>query len=129
VASSAAAVPTAEVTLQVALAGADTAAFRAALVRHGVEDQAIRDTLVGMMQGTRAFDAVFSARMTRGDSVRAAWLAGEVSRFGWPGSIAFGKEATGAAFLFVQHAVQDTAFQVRMLAPTHPSAEWLPYQH
>lgn len=93
----------------------DTAAFRDSLVRYGASDQAIRDTLGQMMQGTRALDTMVIHRMNRDDALRTTWLDARVREFGWPGRRAFGDSAATAAFLIVQHAVQDTAFQVRML--------------
>lgn len=93
----------------------DTATFRATLVRFGAEDQAIRDTLGQMMQGKRTLDTMVIHRMNHDDSVRTTWLAARIGEFGWPGRRAFGDTAAGAAFLIVQHAVQDSAFQARML--------------
>ncbi len=91
------------------------AAFRTELVKYGAEDQAIRDTIVQMMQGTRATDTAVIGRQSRGDLIRATWLAGRVAELGWPKRTMVGDTAAEGAFYIVQHAVHDTAFQARML--------------
>jgi hypothetical protein len=93
----------------------DTALTRALLER-GRLDQAIRDTLVTRLQAGESFDSTFAARMAAVDSANTMWLKGVVERRGWPGRSLVGAEASNAAFLIVQHAVQDSAFQARALA-------------
>jgi hypothetical protein len=89
--------------------------LRTLLVAFGDSDQAIRDTLSEMMQGIRALDTAVISRQTRGDVLRAAWLQKEVELNGWPKRSVVGTKAADAAFLIVQHATHDSAFQVRML--------------
>jgi uncharacterized protein DUF6624 len=55
-------------------------------------------------------DTMQARAMMRTDSTNTAWLKNYVARWGWPTSEQVGREAVGAAFLIVQHAVQDTAF-------------------
>lgn len=93
----------------------DTALARALLER-GRVDQAIRDTLVKRLQAGESFDSTFAARMVAVDSANTTWLKGVVERRGWPGRSLVGAEASSAAFLIVQHAVHDSAFQARALA-------------
>lgn len=93
----------------------DTALSRALLERVRV-DQAIRDTMVQRMQAGQTVDSSFAARMMHIDSANTTWLKGVVARRGWPGRSAVGPEASNAAFLIVQHAVHDSAFQAQALA-------------
>ena len=60
-------------------------------------------------------DSGQAAAMARTDSSNTAWLKAYVARWGWPTSEQVGREAVGAAFLIVQHAVHDTAFMRAML--------------
>lgn len=93
----------------------DTALSRALLERVRV-DQAIRDTLVTRMQAGQPLDSSFAARMGAIDSANTTWLKAVVARRGWPGRSMVGVEASNAAFLIVQHAVHDSAFQARALS-------------
>ena len=87
-----------------------------ALLERGRLDQAIRDTLVTRMQAGASFDSSLTARMAAIDSANTMWLKAVVEQRGWPGRSMVGTEASEAAFLIVQHAVQDSAFQARALA-------------
>ena len=93
----------------------DTALSRELLERVRV-DQAIRDTLVLRLQAGQPVDSSLSARMGAIDSANTTWLKAVVARRGWPGRSAVGPEASNAAFLIVQHAVQDSAFQAQALS-------------
>jgi len=93
----------------------DTATARQLLERLRV-DQAIRDTMVERLQAGQTIDSAFAARMMGIDSANTTWLKGVVARHGWPGRSAVGPEASSAAFLIVQHAVHDSAFQAKALA-------------
>ena len=93
----------------------DTALSRELLERVRV-DQAIRDTLVLRLQAGQPVDSSLSARRGAIDSANTTWLKAVVARRGWPGRSAVGPEASNAAFLIVQHAVQDSAFQAQALS-------------
>lgn len=93
-----------------------------ALVAHGDTDQAIRDTMLQMLQRGQQFDSAFALRMNRVDSMNTEWLKGVVRKYGWPGKTQVGVEPSHAAWLIAQHAVQDTAFQARVLALMEPVA-------
>jgi hypothetical protein len=93
----------------------DTALSRELLERVRV-DQAIRDTLVLRLQAGQPVDSSLSARLGAIDSANTTWLKAVVARRGWPGRSAVGPEASDAAFLIVQHAVQDSAFQAQALS-------------
>lgn len=53
--------------------------------------------------------------MATTDSANASWLESYGARWGWPTADQVGRDAVGAAFLIVQHAVHDTAFMRAML--------------
>jgi len=84
---------------------------RRQLEARGREDQAVR---IGFGTGG-VLDTVQVKAMMHTDSSNTAWLRGYVARWGWPTVKAVGREAEQAAFLIVQHAVQDTAFMRVML--------------
>ena len=90
-------------------AESDLAAVRAELVEMGKKDQAIRERS----------DAAFSPEDLRNppprllayikeqndiDAANLRQLEGIVAKHGWPGSREFGSEASGAAWLILQHA-------------------------
>lgn len=50
------------------------------------------------------------------DQANTAWLKGQLNEIGWFTISRFGKEADAAAWLLVQHADQDRAFQGEVLA-------------
>ncbi len=93
----------------------DTALSRALLERVRL-DQGIRDTLVQRLQAGQTVDPSFAARMAGIDSANTTWLKAVVARRGWPGRSLVGTEASNAAFLIVQHAVHDSAFQAQALS-------------
>lgn len=90
-------------------------ALTSELLRRVAADQAVRDTLVAAMQEGSAPDTALFAEMRAIDSSNAQWLKEAVARHGWPERDAVGEEAARAAFLLVQHADHDTAFQAAML--------------
>jgi hypothetical protein len=49
------------------------------------------------------------------DKDDTTWMKGVVDKFGWPGNSLVGKDGAQAAWLLVQHADQDHAFQKRCL--------------
>jgi hypothetical protein len=84
---------------------------RRELETRGRADQAVRE---GFGTGGQ-IDSNQAAAMMRTDSANASWLKDYVARWGWPTGAQVGREAIGAAFLIVQHAVHDTAFMRAML--------------
>lgn len=90
---------------------AELAEARRELEERGRTDQAVREAFEGGGQP----DSSQIAAMGRTDSANTAWLERWVARWGWPTAEQLGKEAVGAAFLIVQHAVHDTAFMRAML--------------
>ncbi len=111
------------------VAARDTALERELLERVRA-DQAIRDTFVARLQSGRPLDSLTVARMNAVDASNTAWLKGIVARSGWPSRARVGAEALEAAFLLVQHADQDTAFQARVLPELERAANegTLPWQ-
>jgi len=61
--------------------------------------------------------------ISRRDHANTDWLKGEVDRSGWPTIAAVGEAAAEAAWLLVQHADDDPAFQARVLRLMAPLAE------
>ncbi|MBL8959633.1 MAG: hypothetical protein JNJ98_07270 [Gemmatimonadetes bacterium] len=89
-----------------------TTALQVELLERGSRDQAIRDSAVRPGGG---LDSALAAEMGRIDRDNAAWLKGEIARHGWPSRDKVGERASEAAFLIVQHATHDPAFQASML--------------
>jgi len=67
--------------------------------------------------------AALMAEWRATDSSNAAWLAALVDRIGWPGRTRFGDRAATAAFLIVQFADRDSAFQAEFLPVLREAAE------
>ncbi|HEX6251326.1 MAG TPA: DUF6624 domain-containing protein [Gemmatimonadaceae bacterium] len=84
---------------------------RSELETRGRADQSVRE---GFGAGG-VVDSVQAVEMARTDSSNSSWLKAYVARWGWPTSAQVGRDAVGAAFLIVQHAVHDTAFMRAML--------------
>jgi hypothetical protein len=90
-------------------------ALRAELLRRVAADQAGRDRLVAAMQAGTAPDTGLFMELKTIDSSNAVWLQEAVARHGWPERDVVGDDGARAAFLLVQHADHDTAFQAAML--------------
>jgi len=91
------------------------AALRSELQRRYTADQAVRERVIAAMQSGKSFDASLAAEMQRIDSSNTAWLRETVAKHGWPDRAVVGDSGATAAFLIVQHADRDTAFQAAML--------------
>lgn len=63
-----------------------------------------------------------SRRMCEVDGDNTAWLKTDIAANGWYRISAFGPEASRAAWLLVQHADRDPAFQTEVLAMLEPLA-------
>ncbi len=90
-------------------------ALSAELLRRSGEDQALRDQMMARLQSGSAPASSLLAQIEAADSANTAWLRGAVASHGWPAQSTVGREAASAAFLLVQHASRDTAFQAAML--------------
>ncbi len=84
---------------------------RRELEARGREDQNIRK---GFGAGGKIDQDQFNT-MLQVDSANTHWLKEYVAQWGWPTGAQVGPEAVEAAFLIVQHAVQDTGFMRAML--------------
>ena len=89
--------------------------LRRELLRRVKADQAVRLDLMRKMQAGRPPDSLDLARMLAIDTANTAWLKGVIAACGWPGRSLVGADGASAAFLLVQHADRDTAFQARVL--------------
>ena len=90
-------------------------ALKSELLSRVATDQAARERLVAAMRAGGAPDTALFMELRTIDSSNARWLRDAVARHGWPERDAVGNEAARAAFLLVQHADHDTAFQAAML--------------
>ena len=90
-------------------------ALKAELLSRVATDQAARERLVVAMRAGAAPDTTLFMEMRAIDSSNALWLRDAVARHGWPERDAVGNDGARAAFLLVQHADHDTAFQAAML--------------
>ena len=89
--------------------------LKADLLQRIATDQEVRDRVVASMQSGAKPDSAVFAEMRAVDSTNTAWLREAVARHGWPDSSVVGGNGAAAAFLLLQHADLDTAFQAAML--------------
>jgi len=90
-------------------------ALTAELQRRVALDQAARERLTLVLRSGRTPDTVAIYGMLAMDSANTLWLRGVVARNGWPTRATVGEDGVNAAFLLVQHADRDTAFQSLVL--------------
>ncbi len=90
-------------------------ALRAELLRRLAQDQSIRDTFLTQVRTSGQPHPAVVARMRAVDSTNTVWLKDLIRRDGWPRGTAVGPDGQQAAFLLVQHADRDTAFQAGVL--------------
>lgn len=66
------------------------------------------------------YEGIILRALDERDQANTAWLAAKVAQQGWPGRAMVGDQASGAAWLLVQHADANPAFQLnalRLMAP------------
>ena len=90
-------------------------ALRAELLSRLEADQAVRLAVMRKQQEGRTPDSLDFVRMIAVDTANTAWLERIVGERGWPARSRVGADGANAAFLLVQHADRDTAFQARVL--------------
>ena len=96
------------------LAGADSLLARQLALR--VEaDQAARGLWTLAFERGREPSSADDALVAAVDSLNTAWLRGVVSERGWPGASRVGETGAHDAWLLVQHADRDPAFQREVL--------------
>ncbi len=78
-------------------------------------DQSAREQLIAGMRGGITPDSAALSKLAAVDSANTEWLASMVEQHGWPDSAVVGADGASAAFLLVQHADADTAFQASVL--------------
>lgn len=66
-------------------------------------------------QDARTANPIDVEALTRIDQDNTAWMKGVIDKHGWPGFAMVGKDGAQGAWLLVQHADLDTAFQRRCL--------------
>jgi hypothetical protein len=84
--------------------------LRAELLRRRDKDQAVARRLTG------GDDADLFRRMEAMARENAEWLKQVINKHGWPGHSMVGEDGAQAAWLLVQHADHDAAFQRACLA-------------
>lgn len=89
--------------------------LRQALLEREAVDQAVRAQLAENWR-----DPAVGAELMRVDAENTAWLKQVVVTFGWPSQSLVGSRAADAAWLLVQHADHDVAFQKEALALMTP---------
>jgi hypothetical protein len=95
--------------------GIAAATLRRNLLVRRDSDQAVRRVLIERQRRGSPIDSLVIARVHFVDSVNTAWLKAVVATHGWPGRTLVGLDGANAAFLLVQHADRDTAFQAQVL--------------
>jgi hypothetical protein len=93
-------------------------ALRAELLQMREQDQEIRTA-----PAARNPDAAYLARWAAIDEANTARLKAIVAQHGWPGAAMVGDDGARAAFLIVQHADRDRAFQREMLPLLQAASE------
>lgn len=91
-------------------------ALRAELLRRDSTDQAVREQIAVVLRAGKQPDSALVARQNGVDAENTKWLAAIVARRGWPGRSLVGVDGANAAWVLVQHADADTAFQSRVLS-------------
>ncbi len=89
--------------------------LRRELVSRLEADQAARLAVMNKLQQGLTPDSLDAERMLAVDTANTAWFKGVIAARGWPGRSLVGTDGASAAFLLVQHADRDTAFQARVL--------------
>ena len=100
--------------------------LRRELLTRADADQSVRLALITKQQQGVTPDSLDMARMIAVDTANTAWLRQIIAERGWPGKTLVGADGANAAFLFVQHADRDTAFQaatLRMLERAYAAGE------
>ena len=91
------------------------ATLRRDILTHVEADQAVRLTLMRKQQQGLTPDSLDIARVIAIDETNTAWFRRVVAERGWPGKTLVGSNGADAAFLLIQHADRDTAFQAAVL--------------
>lgn len=91
------------------------ASMKRELLDRVAADQRARERMVTAMRAGGAPDSAVLADLAAVDSANTAWFQDVVERYGWPDRATVGADGESAAFLLVQHADRDTAFQARVL--------------
>ena len=97
--------------------------LRGELVERADEDQKARQQLIDLQARPGGKDAEAAKKeveaavknMQEIDARNTAWMKEVVDKHGWPGKSLVGKDGAMRAWLLVQHADQDRAFQKRCL--------------
>jgi hypothetical protein len=89
--------------------------LRTDLLARAAVDQAVRGILMQELRDGRQPDSTTVTRLHNTDGHNTSWLKQVVVKYGWPGISMVEVDGANAAFLLLQHADHDTAFQTAML--------------
>ncbi len=101
--------------------------LRSTLLKMEAADQKVR--MQALAQFTKTGDQMnipmlwILLRMNSVDGTNTKRMRGIIDKYGWPGKTLVGADGAGAAFLLVQHADRDTAFQKKCLPLLQKAAE------
>jgi hypothetical protein len=114
--------PRSSPTEAAAIPGADYHAIAAELIAMADADQAVRGRLITWLQANPGQNppADIVHEMSEIDEANAARVKAIVDEIGWPVNSAVGSDASGSAWLIVQHAVHDLPLMQRALALMEP---------
>lgn len=105
--------------------------LRAELKKRVKADQDARFALIKLMQEQKPEDPAkakpmadppLMKKLEEIDTANTAWLKEVVAKHGWPGKALVGKDGAHDAWLLVQHADRDPAFQKKCLDQMKPLA-------
>jgi hypothetical protein len=91
--------------------------FRKELLRRKDDEQKLRTEVVEAMKKSEGqpIDLKLTLQLLEADRVNREWLKGEIEKKGWPGFSLVGYDGSDAAWLLVQHADADLAFQKKAM--------------
>jgi hypothetical protein len=96
--------------------------LRKELLVRAEKDQAVRRKLItlakqqnGTLESILETDKPIRDELLKIDADNCQWLKNAVERYGWPGRTLVGQDGERAAFLIIQHANADLAFQKNCL--------------
>lgn len=85
------------------------------LLRRLELDQRARERLIAKGRAGQPLDSADLVRIQTVDSSNTEWLKELLQKHSWPTRSAVGPDGASAAFVLVQHADRDTAFQIAAL--------------
>ena len=91
-------------------------ALRRELLEMARADEQVRDALLSTLSPDQPMDSLAVAQANIFDAANVKRMKQIIKEHGWPGKTLVGEDGSNAAFLLVQNAAEDTAFQREVLA-------------